>query len=112
MNQAKESRIIDNVRLLDWGPTAHGLGEITAPVVACVCPWHKHETSDVTAVEIVRDHDGTDSPLHHNWPTDDGHVWGPWHVEQAREGTKVAVQYRTCVHPACRTVERREAPRA
>lgn len=46
----------------------------------------------------------------HKWPTVPGeHVWGPW---LHKTGLPKPTQYRTCVHPKCKAVETREAPRS
>jgi hypothetical protein len=46
------------------------------------------------------------------WPKDGEHLWGPWYVERGRVGKHPAKQYRQCVHPLCKEVQRRDAPSA
>lgn len=41
----------------------------------------------------------------HEWPADDGHLWGPWMTRTRTE------QYRKCVHPECTAINTREAPK-
>lgn len=44
-------------------------------------------------------------PDHPAWvPDTEGHVWGKWYPQGRRQ------QYRSCVHPFCNAVEKREAP--
>lgn len=45
----------------------------------------------------------------HEWPVDDGCVFGPW---QHQTGLPLPTQYRVCVHPGCRRIERRDTPKA
>ena len=46
----------------------------------------------------------------HEWPTEpQAHVWGRW---LSKTGLPKPTQYRQCVHPDCKAVETREAPRA
>lgn len=48
--------------------------------------------------------------MDHQWPEDhEEHVWGPWLAER---GLPKPTQYRQCVHPACKAVEKRKAPTA
>jgi len=43
----------------------------------------------------------------HAWPSDrNEHLWGPWLPKDRN------THFRTCVHPCCRAVEERQAPKA
>lgn len=45
----------------------------------------------------------------HLWPLPGEHLWTNW---QTATGLPKATQYRSCIHPDCKAVEYREAPRA
>jgi hypothetical protein len=45
----------------------------------------------------------------HNWPQDPTqHMWGPWYTDKGGKG--VATQYRSCIDPTCKAVDRRPYP--
>ena len=45
----------------------------------------------------------------HDWPLPGEHLFGPW---LTMTGMPKATQYRVCIHPECRHVEKRMAPNA
>jgi hypothetical protein len=46
-------------------------------------------------------------PEHPEWPPQGEHLWGAW---MNKTGLPKPVQYRTCVHPACKAVDERKHP--
>lgn len=45
----------------------------------------------------------------HKWPAVGEHLFGRW---QAEKGLPNAIEYRVCLHPDCRAIERRPVPNA
>lgn len=69
----------------------------------------REEAAKESIERFVEDLERSKEQMVHAWPPLGEHLWSDW---QNDKPMPKATQYRTCVHPLCKEVERRDAPQA